>query len=252
MNIFLNILIFIFGTIIGSFLNVVIYRIPSKESIVYPPSHCTKCGHELKPVDLLPVLSYILLKGRCRYCGEKISVRYPAVELLTGLIFFIIFYKFGLSIKALSYIFLSAVLIAITFIDIENKIIPNKLILTGISGGIIFRFFMYNYGFLDYIIGFLLGGGTLLIISMLSKGGMGGGDIKLMALVGLFVGWKLTVITLFFSVIIGALGGIILIALKVKTRKDYIPFGPYISIAWLISILYGYDILNYYIGFIRG
>ncbi|WP_172856669.1 A24 family peptidase [Thermoanaerobacterium sp. RBIITD] len=246
------ILVFIFGTIIGSFLNVVIYRIPRKESIVYPPSHCTKCGHKLKPVDLFPVLSYILLKGRCRHCGEKISIRYPAVEFLTGFIFFIIFYHFGLSIKALSYIFLSAVLVAITFIDIEHKIIPNKIILTGLIGGIIFRVLLYNYGILDYVIGFALGGGILLLISIISGGGMGGGDIKLMALIGLFVGWKLTLTTLFIAVLLGAIGGIILIILKVKTRKDYIPFGPYISMACLISILYGYDLLNLYIGYIRG
>lgn len=252
MYILLYIFIFIFGTIIGSFLNVVIYRTPQRKSIIFPPSHCTKCGHELKPVDLLPVLSYILLKGRCRYCSEEISIRYPVVELLTGLIFFIIFYKFDLSIKALSYIFLSTVLIVITFIDIEHKIIPNKLILTGIFGGIMFRIFMYSYGFMDYIIGFLLGGGILLLISLLSGGEMGGGDIKLMALIGLFVGWKLTATTLFFSVIIGALEGIILIVLRIKTKKDYIPFSPSISIAWFISILYGYNILNYYIGFIRG
>ncbi|GAB6117617.1 A24 family peptidase [Thermoanaerobacter brockii subsp. lactiethylicus] len=252
MEILLYILIFLFGTIIGSFLNVVIHRVPRKESIVYPPSHCPKCGHELKTIDLIPILSYILLKGRCRYCGEKISIRYPIVELLTGIVFLIIYYKFGLDFKAFSYMFLASILIAVSFIDIEHRIVPNKIILVGFIGGIIFRVLMYNYGFIDYIMGLVLGGGILLLISLISGGEMGGGDIKLMALIGFFIGWKLTILVLFLSVIIGALGGVILVALKIKGRKDYIPFAPYISIAWLISILYGYEMLNYYIKFIRG
>lgn len=248
----LYLLIFIFGTIIGSFLNVVIYRLPRNESIVYPPSHCTKCKSELKPYDLVPVFSYIILKGRCRYCGDKISIRYPIVELITGLIYLILFIYFGISIKSLSYAFLVSLLIVITFIDIEHKIIPNKIILIGLIAGAVFRVLMFNYGVWDYIVGFFLGGGVLLLISLLSGGGMGGGDIKLMALIGLFVGWKLTISTLFIAVLLGAVGGIILIALKIKTRKDYIPFGPYISIACIISILYGYDLLNLYIKLIRG
>ncbi|HHW56715.1 MAG TPA: prepilin peptidase [Clostridia bacterium] len=252
MKILLYILIFLFGTIIGSFLNVVIYRTPRKESIVYPPSHCPKCEHELNAIDLMPILSYILLKGRCRYCKEKISIRYPVVETLTGILFLIIYYKFGLDFKAFSYIFLASLLISISFIDMEHKIIPNKIIIAGFIGGIIFRMLMYNYGFMDYIIGLLLGGGILLLISLISGGEMGGGDIKLMALIGLFVGWKLTIVTLFLSVVIGALAGAILVALKIKGRKDYISFAPYISLAWLISILYGYEILNFYIKLIRG
>ncbi|WKV08968.1 prepilin peptidase [Thermoanaerobacterium sp. CMT5567-10] len=248
----LYLLIFIFGTTIGSFLNVVIYRLPRNESIVYPPSHCTKCKSELKPYDLVPVFSYIILKGRCRYCGDKISIRYPIVELTTGLIYFILFIYFGISIKSLSYAFLVSLLIVITFIDIEHKIIPNKIILIGLIAGAIFRVLMFNYGVWDYIVGFFLGGGVLLLISLLSGGGMGGGDIKLMALIGLFIGWKLTISTLFIAVLLGAVGGVLLIALKIKTRRDYIPFGPYISTACIISILYGYDLLNLYIKLIRG
>ncbi|ADL68795.1 Prepilin peptidase [Thermoanaerobacterium thermosaccharolyticum DSM 571] len=248
----LYLLVFIFGTIIGSFLNVVIYRLPRNESLVYPPSHCTKCKNELKPYDLVPILSYMILKGRCRYCGDKISIRYPIVELITGLIYLILFIYFGISIKSLSYAFLASLLIVITFIDIEHKIIPNKIILTGLIAGAIFRVLMFNYGVWDYIVGFFLGGGVLLLISLLSGGGMGGGDIKLMALIGLFIGWKLTISTLFIAVLLGAVGGIILIVLKIKTRKDYIPFGPYISAACIISILYGYDLLNLYIKLIRG
>jgi Type IV leader peptidase family./Bacterial Peptidase A24 N-terminal domain. len=248
----LYLLVFIFGTIIGSFLNVVIYRVPRNESIVYPQSHCTKCKSELKPYDLVPILSYMILKGRCRYCDDKISIRYPIVEIITGLIYLILFIYFGISIKSLSYAFLASLLIVITFIDIEHKIIPNKIILIGLIVGAVFRVLMFNYGVWDYIVGFFLGGGVLLLISLLSGGGMGGGDIKLMALIGLFVGWKLTISTLFIAVLLGAVGGILLIVLKIKTRKDYIPFGPYISVACIISILYGYDLLNLYIKFIRG
>lgn len=248
----LYLLIFLFGTIIGSFLNVVIYRLPRNESIVYPSSHCTKCKNELKPYDLVPIFSYIILKGRCRYCGNKISVKYPLVEIIAGLMYLVLFIYFGFSIEFLLYSFLLSLLIVISFIDIEHKIIPNKIILTGLIVGAIFRVLMFNYGVWDYVIGFVLGGGVLLLISLLSGGGMGGGDIKLMAMIGLFIGWKLTLLTLFIAALLGAVGGIILIALKIKTRKDYIPFGPYISVACIISILYGYDLLNLYIKFIRG
>ncbi|AEF17192.1 Prepilin peptidase [Thermoanaerobacterium xylanolyticum LX-11] len=248
----LYILVFVFGLIIGSFLNVVIYRLPRNESIVYPPSHCTNCESELKPYDLVPVISYIFLRGRCRYCGNRISIRYPIVELLTGFIYLILFIYFGISIKSLSYAFLASLLIVITFIDMEHKIIPNKVILIGLIAGAAFRVLMFNYGLWDYIVGFLIGGGVLLLISLLSGGGMGGGDIKLMAMIGLFIGWKLTISTLFLAVVLGAIGGIAMILFKIKTRKDYIPFGPYISIACLISILYGYDLLNMYIKLIRG
>lgn len=248
----LYILVFIFGVIIGSFLNVVIYRLPRNESIVYPPSHCVNCKRELKPYDLIPILSYIFLKGRCRCCGSRISIRYPIVELITGLIYLILFIYFGISIKSLSYTFLASLLIVITFIDMEHKIIPNKIILIGLIVGAAFRLITINYGIWDYIVGFLVGGGVLFLISLLSGGGMGGGDIKLMAMIGLYVGWKLTISTLFLAVVLGAVGGIVLILFKIKTRKDYIPFGPYISIACIISILYGYDLLNMYIKLIRG
>ncbi|MGB9679465.1 MAG: prepilin peptidase [Thermoanaerobacteraceae bacterium] len=252
MKIILYILIFVLGTIIGSFLNVLIHRVPRKESIVYPPSHCPVCGHELSSIDLMPIISYILLRGRCRYCKEKISAVYPIVEAVTGIIFLLIYIKFGLNLKAVSYLFLGCILIAISFIDVKHKIIPNKLIVTGLIGGLIFRILMYNYGYIDYLLGLALGGGILLIISLISGGEMGGGDIKLMALIGLFVGWKLTLLILFLSVLFGALGGMILIAIKIKGRKDYMPFAPYIAFSYFISIMYGYEILNFYIKLIRG
>ncbi|MBE3579604.1 MAG: prepilin peptidase [Caldanaerobacter subterraneus] len=248
----LYILIFLFGTIIGSFLNVIIYRVPRKESIIYPSSYCPRCGHEINGIDLIPILSYILLKGRCRYCGGKISIRYPVVELLTGIVFVVIYSKFGLDVKAFSYMFLSSVLISASFIDLEHKIIPNSIIIAGFIGALIFRLLMYSYGFLDYILGLLLGGGILLLISFLSGGEMGGGDVKLMALIGFFIGWKLVLLNLLLGVVLGALAGVLLVLFKIKSRKDYIPFAPYLSLGWLISILYGYEILNYYLKLIRG
>lgn len=247
----LYILIFILGTIIGSFLNVVIYRIPRNESIIFPASHCTYCNHELKPFDLIPIISYVLLKGKCRYCGKNISLRYPIVELITGLIFVIIFHYFNISILSLSYIFLSVILVILSFIDAKHKLIPNKILLTGLIGIIIFRILMYNEGIMDYLIGSIIGGGIFLLVSIVSGEGMGGGDIKLMALIGLFIGRKLTLLTMFFAVILGAIVGVVLIFLKIKTRKDAIPFVPFISIGCIISILYGYSILNWYISFIR-
>jgi leader peptidase (prepilin peptidase)/N-methyltransferase len=248
------ILIFVLGLIVGSFSNVCIYRIPRNESVIYPASHCPKCLTKIKPVDNIPLLSYILLKGRCRNCESKISIQYPVVEFLTGLIYLIIYLIYGLSIQSLVYIILSSALIIIAFIDLQEQIIPDIISLPGIVVGLILSFIVPYMSFINSALGALVGGGIILIIAwvgsiIFKKEAMGGGDVKLAAMIGAFLGWRYTIISLFLGFFLGALTGIILIIAKIKKREDAIPFGPFIVLGSIITLLWGENILLWYLGF---
>ena len=248
------VLIFILGLIVGSFSNVCIYRIPKNESIVYPASHCPKCHSPIKPVDNIPLLSYILLKGRCRNCKSKIAIQYPIVEFLTGLTYLIIYLTYGLSIQSLIYIILSSALIIIAFIDLNEQIVPDVISLPGIVIGFILSFFVPYISFINSGLGVIVGGGIILIIGMagsviFKKEAMGGGDVKLAAMIGAFLGWKYIIISLFLGFFIGALAGIILIMSKIKSREDAVPFGPFIILGSFITLLWGEKIISWYLGF---
>lgn len=212
------------------------------------PSHCTDCNHKLSWKDLIPVLSYIFVKGRCRYCKDKISIRYPLIELLTGIVFIMTFFHYGVSIQFFSTIFLFSALIAISFIDIKHRIIPDGIIITLIVAGVFFNIINSEITWIDSLIGFFAASVPLLTIALVSKGGMGGGDIKLMAAAGLFLGWRLILLSLFISSIIGAVIGIGLVLLGIKKRKDTLPFGPFLSLGIMISLLYGGSIIKWYLG----
>ncbi|MDF2840409.1 MAG: peptidase [Clostridia bacterium] len=242
----MQILIFVLGLSIGSFLNVCIYRIPEKKSIAFPASHCPTCEHSLNAIDLIPIVGYLINKGKCKYCGVKISIQYPMVELLTGILFLLLFHKFFITMEFIKYIVLVSLLIIITFVDIERQEIPDELILFGLVAGLLFNIYNIKTDMVPGIIGFILGGGVFLIIAMVTNGAMGGGDIKLMAVLGLFFGWKLIIMIALISFVIGAVVSLILIAAKVKSRKDFIPFGPFISIAALLVIFYGTQIIQFY------
>lgn len=240
--------IFLLGLLIGSFLNVCIYRIPREESIAFPPSHCTSCGYQLKWYDLFPVLSWAFLRGRCRQCRESISWRYPLIELVTGVLFVLTYMKYGISLEALKFIILICLLIVIGMVDFDTTDVYLKTTLTGIIFGIIFLFFGKYLGgsIVDYIYGALLGGGLISLIIITTRG-MGWGDAEICFMCGLFLGLRLTILMLFLSFIIGGTAGVLLILLKKKSRRDYIPFGPYISLAAIITILYGGEILGWYL-----
>ena len=245
------ILIFILGLIVGSFCNVCIYRIPKNESIIYPTSHCPKCRTTIKPVDNIPLLSYILLKGRCRNCGSKISIQYPVVELLTGIIYLIIYLIYGLSIQSLIYIILSSALIIIAFIDLNEQIVPDVISLPGIGVGLILSFFVPYLSFINSALGVVVGGGIILIIALVGsmifkKEAMGGGDVKLAAMIGAFLGWRYTIISLFLGFFLGALAGIFLVLSKIKSKEDMVPFGPFIALGSLITLLWGEKIIAWY------
>ncbi|WP_186429414.1 A24 family peptidase [Clostridium sp. BSD9I1] len=242
-------IIFIFGTIIGSFLNVCIYRMPKNQSIAYPPSHCTNCNNNLKPYDLIPILSYILLKGRCRYCREKVSERYPIIEFLTGILYVLVYVKYGIAIDAIKYIIMVSILIVIGMIDLDTTNIYFKTTLVGFIVAVTFLAIHAYRGLpvMNYIYGGIIGGGTLALIILITKGGMGWGDAEICFVCGLFLGLELTLLMLFLSFVIGSVIGLALIALKKKTRKDYVPFGPFIVLASIITILWGQGIITWYL-----
>ena len=183
----IQIIIFILGLSIGSFLNVCIYRIPEKKSIAFPASHCPNCKHHLNAIDLIPILGYLINRGKCKYCGVKISLQYPIVELVTGIVFLLLFNKFFISMEFLKYVVLSSILIVITVIDLERQEIPDELIIFGLIAGLLFNIYNIKTDMVPGIMGFVLGGGVFLIIAMITNGAMGGGDIKLMAVLGLFL-----------------------------------------------------------------
>lgn len=246
------ILILTLGIIIGSFLNVCIYRIPREESIVFPSSHCTYCSHPLAWYDLIPILSFLFLRGKCRYCGGAISPRYPIVELLNGIIYLLIFYHFGLSIDFIFFGFIISILIVISFIDYYHQIIPDSLILMILALSIIHKaliYFIYKapISFFDSISGFAGAGALFIIIALVSNGGMGGGDIKLIAVMGFILGLKKTLLNILLSFLIGAVFSIFLLLSGKKGRKDAIPFGPFICISFFITLLYGENIIDWYI-----
>lgn len=252
-SILIGIFISICGLAIGSFLNVCIYRIPRNESIAFPPSHCTSCNSRIKWYDLIPVLSYIFLKGSCRSCKSKISLRYPLIEVLNGALYLLLYLKFGLSFSFIKYAFLISLIIVVSLIDIDTTDVYFKTSLVGfISAGafILFSYFAkYDASILNSILGAAAGGGFILFIYFVTKGkGMGLGDAEICAYCGAFLGFKLAIAMLFFSVVLGGIIGIFLIALKIKGRKDYIPFGPYIALGTLISIFMGLPIISWYLG----
>jgi len=242
----IKIIIFLLGLVIGSFLNVCIYRIPNKILISYPPSHCPNCEHKLNALDLIPILGFLINRGSCRYCKEKISIQYPIIELIIAIIFLFLFNKFGLCIYFVKYAVITSLLIIVTLIDLKTQEIPDGLIIFGLIAGLLFNLYYIKSDMLQGILGFLLGGGTFLIIAMVTQGAMGGGDIKLMAVLGLFFGWKMIILIALLSFLLGAIISLILIATKIKGRKDFIPFGPFISIAALITIFYGQQIFQLY------
>lgn len=258
MEIFISIYIFIIGIIFGSFFNVCIYRIPEKQSISNPPSHCPNCNTRLKPRDLIPIFSYLLSGRKCRYCKEKISSRYAIVELLTGILFLIVFNKFYLDISTVYYLVLTSILIIITFIDIDHYIIPDGLLIIGSIFAIVFNIIFKTITIKESLLGAIIcGGGVLAIVYLIEfivkKEVMGGGDIKLFAMIGLFLGIKNSLLSALISVYVGAIFGVIMIICSKIKKSEFnsmIPYGPFISIATLIVMLYGDNIINWYMKFI--
>ncbi len=245
-------IVFLAGTCIGSFLNVCIYRIPAGKSIVYPPSACMKCGHKLSWWENIPLFSYIFLRAKCRKCSASISIQYPLVEFLTGLLALLLFHKFGPTPQLFVYALFTAALIVITFIDLELQVIPDVISLPGIVFGLVASFFLPGISFIDSAAGVLLGGGILIAVAwgyylITKREGMGGGDVKLLAMIGAFLGWKCLPVVVFLSAAAGSVTGLLIMAVNRGNRHTAIPYGPFLAAGAVAYIFFGEGLIRLYL-----
>ena len=249
MGLLIYVFIFLFGILIGSFLNVCIYRLPEGKSVVSPPSACSTCGHRLGFLDLIPIFSYVFSGGRCRHCGAKYSIQYPLIELLNGILYLFIFYKYGFTWISVMHSLTVSLLIVVFLIDLRYKIIPDSLVIFGLLYTTIISIMFIDINIMNKIFGFLFGFGLFLLIALVTNA-MGGGDIKLMGFLGLNFGLKGIIFVTMASFVIGAVISVGLLISKIATRKDYIPFGPFIAVAALIYIFWGEELINIYFNLI--
>ena len=246
--------IFVIGAMAGSFMNVCIHRMPKKESIVMPPSHCPFCGKGINWFDNIPVLSYLILRGKCRSCTKHIPVRYLVIEIISGIIPVLLFLKFGISPKFFFLWYLTGALTVVSFIDLAIYEVPDEITISGIALGLGMAFFFPGLferagnlsSLLDSFLGVIAGGGLIYIIGFVGefifkKEAMGGGDVKLLAMIGAFLGWKLAILTFFLAPFLGFIPGIVI---KIKKGESVMPYGPYLSLAALAAIFYGNVILE--------
>jgi leader peptidase (prepilin peptidase)/N-methyltransferase len=273
LNTILSLFSFAVGGVIGSFLNVCVYRIPRGESIINPGSHCPKCNNPIAWYDNIPMISWLALGARCRHCAEPISWQYPLVEAITATAFLLVFWRFGLLAATPIYMLLAAALVLVTFVDLTDWTIPDQVTIPGIILGLgcsLIAMFFPNSGLriehihsdivvIDSLLGILVGGITLylldkLTVLLLKKRGMGFGDVKLLAMLGAFTGWKGVILILVISSFVGSLIGITVVAVQryrgAGEKDHYLPFGPYLSLAGFIVVLFGGDIVGAYLSFI--
>jgi leader peptidase (prepilin peptidase) / N-methyltransferase len=251
------VIVAVFGAIIGSFINVCIYRMPRELSVVRPGSFCPHCKQPVRFFDNIPILSYLILGGKCRTCKAAISPRYAIVETLTATLFVLLYVTTGLTADLPIYMLFFALLVVISFVDLDFQIIPDILSLGGVVVGFLLSFFRPAFGFLDSLYGILLGGGLLFAIAygyqfVTKREGMGGGDIKLLGMIGAFCGIKGVLFSLFAGSLIGALVGIPLMLFQRKGMTYAIPFGPFLSGAALVYVLVGERIIQAFLGFLIG
>jgi leader peptidase (prepilin peptidase)/N-methyltransferase len=247
-------LIFLFGLAVGSFLNVLIYRLPRGKKIVLERSACPHCSHQIPFYHNIPVLSFILLRGKCQNCRKRISWRYPLVELINASLFLLFFYVDGLTWHLPFHMFLMSALVTIFFIDLEFQIIPDKITLPGIAIGLFGAIVAPPPGIVQALIGTVVGGGGLLLVAyfgewLFKKEAMGGGDIKMAAMMGAFVGWQKVLLIFMGGAFIGMVVSLVWMALSKKLRQErLIPFGPFLALAAVMAVVYGDQIIRFYLG----
>ncbi|MBI5871359.1 MAG: prepilin peptidase [Actinobacteria bacterium] len=252
----LLVILFVLGAVIGSFLNVVIYRLPRELSLVAPGSHCPRCDQPVKWYDNIPILSYALLRGQCRHCGQGITMRYPTVELLTAVLWTLAGVEFGMSWELLPALLFVSSLVAIYYIDLDHYIIPNVIVLPVAVIGLAANIAISLTGddtvpswqpWYAYLAAGLMSATFFFVVALLKPGGMGMGDVKLAGMMGFFLG-EYTLVGLFLGFLIGAITGVVLMAVGIKGRKSRIPFGPFLAIGAVIALFFGADILDFWMG----
>lgn len=236
------------GLVLGSFYNVCIYRLPKGESVLWPPSHCPKCGRHLTPVELVPVVGHLILKGRCRGCRAPIGVQYPLVELLAMGLALLAFHQYGLTGAALRLLLLGSLVLVTAVVDLRHQVIPNALVVVGLVLAVILQVVFPDLSWSRVLLGFAVGGGFLALVAVVTRGGMGGGDVKFGAVLGFLVGWPHVVPALLIAFVSGAAAGIVLMALKLKSRKDFVPFGPFLGLGAVVAFLWGRELITWYLG----
>jgi len=241
----------VFGAVVGSFLNVCIYRLPRGASIVWPASACARCGRTLSWFENVPIVSYVALRGRCRSCGDPISLRYPIVETMTALMFALGWWLYGPGVLLASRLVLGCALIVLFEIDREHQILPHAITLPGIVVGFAFSFFT-EPGWEASLVGLLLGGGILLALGygyyfLRHEEGLGMGDFKMLAMIGAFLGWRLTLVTLMMASISGSIVGIFLILTRRGGMKSALPFGTFLAVGAAVAAIAGPDLMNWYL-----
>lgn len=268
--------LFVFGLVIGSFLNVVIYRLPLRESIVFPGSHCPACNAAIKPYDNIPVLSYAILGGRCRSCSVRISPVYPAVELMVGLLYLLCFLRDGLTLILLADLVFVSLIVPLVFIDLHHKLLPNLITYPGFIGLLVLRLLAPDPWILEHtprwfglergpdwavallgaVLGAAVGAGSLWLVREVyfrvrRVEGMGLGDVKMMLMVGAFLGWQLTLFTIFLGSVLGSIIGVLMIALRGGNMRMAIPFGVFLGPAAIIALYIGPAFIEWYVGMYR-
>jgi leader peptidase (prepilin peptidase) / N-methyltransferase len=242
----------VFGLVVGSFLNVVITRLPAGRSLWGPRSACPTCGAVIVWHDNIPVLSFVALRGHCRACASWIGWRYPIVEMTTAVLFLGAYASLGAGPALIPAVALLAALVAITAIDLDHQIIPDVITLPGIVTGVLANLAIAGGSWVDSMLGIALGGGVFFAIILASVGGMGGGDMKLGAMLGAFLGWKVTLVALFVAVVVGGLVAVGVLAAGRKGRKDPIPFGPFLATGGAVALFWGQRLLTWYLDAFAG
>lgn len=254
------------GLAVGSFLGVAATRLPAEQSLIHPPSACDHCRQRLQPIDLVPIAGYLLLRGKCRHCGVRVPLVYPLIEAATGCLFALVAWRIGFQLELLAGLLLISVLITITITDIQRRIIPDKVVFFGMGAMIVLRIFTHSLPWWNYGVAFVIGGGILYLLALLSvllmrKEGMGGGDIKLFAFLGLVLGINQTLFTLFAAALLGLIGGLLQRSVQARVNasggsssttedEEYIAFGPYIAMAAIISYIWGDQLISMYLSFV--
>ena len=237
----------LFGLVVGSFLNVCIDRLPAKKSLAYPPSHCDACQKPLKIQDLIPVVSYLWLRGKCRYCGMKIPQRVLWVEVFSGAVFAFLFWRYGLSWEFPLTAFYSSVLLVLAMIDLRHNLILNVVVYPTAIIALIIGFFLPDFDVFKGALGGAIGFSILLIPALVMRKGMGWGDVKMAALIGLMLGFPIVFVGLFLGILLGGIFAALLLLFRKKSRKDTIPFGPWLALGAFIALIYGKEILDWYL-----